>query len=78
MTAETKALCDLLSFVAMTWDDDNAHINLPKNADQVAKYYEVCRDLLGQDVALHFKELMNRRMSVCRMEEEVKNIASKW
>lgn len=66
---ETKLMCDVLSFVAMTWDDDQAHINLPKHVDQVNRHYEVLRDLCGQEVANHFKELLNRRMAVCRMAE---------
>lgn len=67
---ETKALCDVLSFVAMAHNDDKAHINLPKHIDQVNKHYEVLRDLCGQDVANHFKELLNRRMAVCRIAEK--------
>lgn len=75
---ETKAVCDLMSFIAMVYDDDNAHVNLPKHADQVAKHYEVCRDLFGQDEANHFTTLINTHMSHCRMQADVEEIAKKW
>lgn len=63
---ETKEICDILSFVAMVYGDNNAHINLPKNIDLVNRHYEICRDLFGQDVANHFKDLLNKQMQNCR------------
>lgn len=75
---ETKVVCDLMSFIAMAYSDDKAHINLPQHADQVAKHYAVCKDLFGQEEANHFTDLMNKRMSDCRMKAEVEEISKKW
>lgn len=75
---ETKAVCDLMSFIAMVNDDRNAHVNLPKVADQAAEHYRTCETLFGKEEADHFKELLQRRACVCRMHAEVEGIASKW
>ena len=67
---EQKAMCDAISFIAMINNDDKAHINLPQHVDQVNRHYETFKDLCGKEVAEHFRELINRRMTVCRIAEK--------
>lgn len=71
--AETKAINDAFSFVAMTCNDFKPE-HFEHAMLQLKKHYEVLRDFTNNEIAKHFKDLVEMTIGNKLIENDFKGI----
>lgn len=69
--SETKALCDVFSFLASTCTDFKPE-HFETAMQQLRVHHEVLRDFLNDDVARHFRDLCTMRMGEIMIQNDFK------